>query len=95
MKQSLRDDAFEVLVRDELARARAKFPDSVLSLAALTEEVGELARAYLNFRYGKGTFQDVLDEAKQVAAMAQRVATEGDITIVNQDIGRLWAAVKP
>lgn len=63
-------------VRAELERARDKFPDASCSLAALTEEVGELAKAML---------QEPLDrvraEAVQVAVMALRVAVEGDSTL--------------
>lgn len=65
-------------VRDEVARARSKFPDNNLMLAALTEEVGELAQAMLKVACGKWDAQRVYEEAVQVAAMAARVATEGD-----------------
>jgi hypothetical protein len=65
-------------VRDEVDRARRKFPGTNLVLAALTEEVGELAQAMLKRRAGKMTDEDVWKEAVQVAAMALRCAVEGD-----------------
>lgn len=72
-------------VREELARARAKYPGNVLMLAALTEELGELAEAVgdaellLPYSPGReGAELAVHEEAVQVAAMACRVATEGD-----------------
>ena len=74
------DEAFVNDLLAEVSRARARFPAaSNPTLAALTEEVGELAKALLHIREGKSTtWWDVYDEAIQVAAMALRVATEGD-----------------
>src|SRR5215471_13446166 len=78
------DDQFTEDVLVELQRARRKFPSSYLVLAALTEELGELAQAMLYERAGKGNAsgkdpkRHVWDEAVQVAAMALRVAVEGD-----------------
>jgi NTP pyrophosphatase (non-canonical NTP hydrolase) len=63
---------------EELQRARAKFPRSDCSLAALTEEVGELAKAMLD-----EPVERIWKEALQVAAMACRVATEGDPTMAD------------
>lgn len=60
----------------ELMRARAKFPDAAKSMCALTEEVGELAKALLD-----ESDERVYDEAIQVAVMAIRVATEGDASL--------------
>lgn len=60
----------------EVQRARAKFPGNRLLLAALTEEVGELARAYLQ-REGR---ERVRREALQVACVAMRIFEEGDAT---------------
>lgn len=59
---------------DEIKRARAKFPDNKHLLAALMEEVGELAQALAD-NHGK---QRVREEAIQVACVAIRIATEGD-----------------
>jgi NTP pyrophosphatase (non-canonical NTP hydrolase) len=77
----MHDDRFQSDVRDELWRARTKFPEPIFSMCALTEEVGELAKALLKLCAGKGTAKDVWDEAVQVAAMAQRVAVEGDLSM--------------
>ena len=60
----------------EFLRARAKFPHPNPSVAALTEEVGELARAVLS-----RPLVEVRAEAVQVAAMALRIAVEGDPTL--------------
>lgn len=60
-------------IRAEVARARSKFPDAEGSMCALTEEVGELAKAMLD-----EAPERIYREAMQVAAMAVRVATEGD-----------------
>ncbi len=62
----------------ELARARAKFPkqDVWISLAALTEEVGELNKEILqiHFEPDKGaTWEKAYKEALQVIAMAMRI----------------------
>jgi hypothetical protein len=65
-------------VRDEVFRAREKFPSSECSMTALTEEVGELAKAHLDEPWAH-----VMKEAIQVACMAARVAIEGDPTIAN------------
>ena len=69
----------------ELARARAKFPTQNVwkTLAALTEEVGELNEAVLQTigrvnAKGK-TLADVRKEAVQVAAMAMRVVLDTDL----------------
>lgn len=72
------NETFAGGVVEELGRARAKFPLSNLSMAALTEEVGELAQALLKWRAGDWPWARVVEEATQVAAMAQRVAVEGD-----------------
>ena len=58
----------------EVTRARLKFPGNRHLLAALTEEVGELAQALLQ---GKPR-ADVVLEAIQVACVAVRIIEEGD-----------------
>lgn len=64
----------KMLIDDEVVAARIKFPENTHKLAALVEEVGELAQAML-----KGESIDrIIDEAKQVAAMAIRIIEEGD-----------------
>lgn len=79
------DSAFVAAVREELGQARRKFPESVLSMVALVEEVGELAQALLKYRADEWTWDRVVAEAVQVAVMAQRVAVEGDSSILNAD----------
>lgn len=72
------DVAFRAEVRLELGRARKKFPGNALTMVALTEEVGELAKALLD-----ESPERIVEEAIQVAVMAQRVATEGDKSVEN------------
>jgi len=72
------DDRFINDVKIELQRARNKFPSNRRVLTALTEEVGELSQAMLDRCNGKQIDTEVWMEAVQVAAMALRVATEGD-----------------
>jgi phosphoribosyl-ATP pyrophosphohydrolase len=67
------DDIFAEQVLDEVLRARKLFPGSSGLLAALIEEVGELARALMD-----ESDDEVWTEATQVAAMALRLAVEGD-----------------
>ena len=67
------------MVRDEIAAARAADPDTTHRLATLMEKVGLLSTALARHDAGLGTSpQEVLREAVQAAAMAIRVATEGD-----------------
>ncbi len=58
----------------EVARARRKFPSNRHMLAALTEEVGETARALME---GEGRAR-IRAEALQVACVAMRLYEEGD-----------------
>lgn len=60
-------------VGEEVQNARDKFPGRELTMTALTEEVGELARALMD-----ESRQRVYNEAVQVAAMAARVVLDGD-----------------
>lgn len=63
-------------IQAELARARSKIPGDGVTMLALMEEVGELAKA---------TFEEpkaqVREEAIQVAVMAMRVILDGDGTL--------------
>lgn len=61
-------------IHNEVARARAKFPNNAHLLAALVEEVGELAKALLE----GGNSVDAKAEAIQVACVAVRIIEEGD-----------------
>ncbi len=67
------DDEVFAAIRAELIRARKKFPGNAHLTVALTEEVGEVAEAYLN-----GTCGLARGEAIHVACVAVRIATEGD-----------------
>lgn len=64
----------------EIVRARAKFPGRRFLLAALAEEVGELALAI-----GSGETAAIIAEAIQVAAVAVRIVEEGDATTYHPD----------
>ena len=71
----------------ELSRARAKFPTQSVwfTLAALTEEVGELNAAILQFNHEptKGVTIDAIHrEAIQVATMALRVVLDCNMEAV-------------
>jgi NTP pyrophosphatase (non-canonical NTP hydrolase) len=68
------DAAFLYDLGAELRRARAKFPQQSFwrTLAALTEEVGELNQAILQHR----DYATIRGEAIQVAVMALRVAND-------------------
>ena len=67
------------MVQGELNAARKQFPETTHMLAALMEEVGELAQAMMEHdRDGSRSVPEVLREAVQVASMAIRIATEGD-----------------
>ena len=62
-------------IQAELDVARSKFPSNEHCMTALTEEVGELAKALLDEPWPR-----VVQEAVQVAVMAIRVAEDGDQT---------------
>lgn len=75
------DEYFIDSLLAELHRAREKFPLSpkTRTLTALTEEVGEVAAAIFDLHDGKlHSWKPVWEEAVQVAAMAMRLAVEGD-----------------
>ena len=61
-------------VEQEIIKATSKFPYPNQNLAALMEEVGELAQAFLQEK----PFEEIYKEAVQVATMAARCAIEGD-----------------
>lgn len=67
------DDKFLRDLLEELNRARLKHPDAFGLLAALMEEVGEIAKAMLD-----ESKQNVRAEAMQAASTAWRLAVEGD-----------------
>lgn len=63
-------------VNAELERARTKFPDSEGAMCALTEEVGELAKALLDESPSR-----IKAEGIQVICMVVRLLSEGDRTL--------------
>lgn len=63
-------------IDDELSRGAARYPDPSGLLAALVEEVGELSKALIAEPRDR-----VQAEAIQVAALAIRIATQGDPTL--------------
>jgi hypothetical protein len=65
---------------DELDCARRKFPVCEHSYAALLEELGELAAALFDHKCGLIPPRDVRAEALQVACVAVRIGTEGDLS---------------
>lgn len=73
MPDNYDEAVFLARVADELHRARGRHPGDNATLAALTEEVGELAQAMLDDEPNH-----VRDEAVQVAAMAMRLVLDGD-----------------
>lgn len=72
------DEQFLSDVRHELGRAREKFPGNEHQAAALTEESGEVLKALLQHTHEGGEAGEVYNECVQTAAMAVRVAVEGD-----------------
>lgn len=67
-------------LKEEINRARNKHPSNAHLLAALTEEVGELNKAYLEADY-----EHAKTEAIQVACVALRVLEEGDSAFQKKD----------
>lgn len=79
-RRIMQDYTDELFIRDlrlELKRARKKSPSSDAVMTALTEEVGELAKAHM-----EEPWERVYKEAVQVACVAIRIAIEGDATLV-------------
>ena len=74
------EDQFLELVKEEVIRAREKFPTTEKLLVALQEEAGEVAKSFLD--YGQFSHQ-ALEELVQVAAVALRLANEGDTDFDN------------
>jgi len=75
---SERDHDMLVAIKKELRDARCNFPTNEDQLDALYEEVGELSQALLQHKHEDGNKTRITKEAVQVAAMAIRIATEGD-----------------
>lgn len=75
-----REEVFLQAVREELERARSKFPGNEHQANAMSEEAGETVKALLEHEFEGGEAEAIYREAVQTAAMALRVATEGDST---------------
>lgn len=72
-------DSTRTNLEAEMRRSRRNYPENNAMLAGLMEEVGELARAFLEQQGGGGALSgDVYTEALHVAAVALRIAEEGD-----------------
>lgn len=74
------DYCFMTKVIDEARRARAKFPPPNTTFAAAVEELGEVAKALMEMQAGRDTREHFVEECVQLAAMALRMAIEGDPT---------------
>jgi len=72
------------LVQDELARARAKFPKPDHLTLAMAEESGEVVKAMLDLRAGKGTKAELHAEIIQTIAMCVRLLEEGDPAVLGE-----------
>lgn len=68
---NLQDMVPMLMLRQNIKRSREKYPDTYRMLDALIGEIEELKRAYK----GDG---DIESEALDVAAVAYRIAVEGD-----------------
>lgn len=73
-----RSETISALVKEGI-RARTKFPGNRFLLAALMEEVGELAQALLQNQ----SREEVIKEAIQVSNVALRIAEEGDASFAD------------
>lgn len=69
---------FLVAVALEVKSARLAYPGNKHMLAAMSEEAGELAKAFIDHEHGKCLPQELRNEAIQTAAMALRCFAEGD-----------------
>lgn len=72
------DELFINMVRDELSSARKLWPNTQDLVLAMAEEAGETVQAVLSHKHQGGDAHAILKEAVQTAAMAVRLATEGD-----------------
>jgi hypothetical protein len=74
------DYCFLTRVIDEARRARRKFPAPNTTFAATVEEMGEVGTALMDLQKGRDTREHFVEECVQLAAMALRMAVEGDPT---------------
>ena len=66
---------------NEAARARTLFPKADHLVLAFAEEAGEVVKAALDVKQGKGSMEDLQKEMIQCAAMLLRLWEEGDPTL--------------
>ena len=71
-------------VAAEVTRARHLFPSNQDQLAAFSEEAGEVAKAFIDYRNDDETAEGLMIECIQAAAMAARLALEGDASFPYQ-----------
>jgi NTP pyrophosphatase (non-canonical NTP hydrolase) len=82
------DKYFHTLLQREVQRARNKHPMNFNLFTALVEEIGEVARALQ-----EEDVENLLEELVQVACVAMRLATEGDMQHrAARDAARLLSA---
>jgi len=77
-EESLRAESLKLL-KEEVSKARTKFPGAEDLTVALMEEAGELAQATL-----KCDSENIKKEALQVACVAMRIFEEGDTTFTKR-----------
>ena len=65
----------------EAVRARTLYPKTDHLALALAEEAGEVVKAALDLRQGKGTAEGLRKELVQCIAMCIRLAEEGDAAL--------------
>ena len=73
-------------VMEELIRARAKFPSPDHLTLAMAEESGEVVKAMLDLRAGKGTKAELHAEIIQTMAMCVRLLEEGDPAVLGEEV---------
>lgn len=72
------DADFFVDVLEQVTRKRMHFPTNTENLSNLTETNGQIATALIAVNCGEGAHSTVWNECVRTAAMAMRVATEGN-----------------
>jgi hypothetical protein len=87
LNSAIEDARFLNAVANEVVLTRTKFPDNNLAMTALTEEVGELARALLEYYWNPTQEKkaNIKAEAVQVGTMAMRIYSEGDRSLTGND----------
>jgi hypothetical protein len=81
------DRTFLTAVAHALLAARAKYPGNRGRYIALTGEAGEAFYAMQKLMTQRGTVPELALELRQVAAMACRLAVEGDAMLPEEVVG--------